>query len=215
MNSVNQSRRRKNALQRKRAYRHSRSIWYLKIILPITAIILLSWILLFSWLRIRSLSTVPTDFLQDNLGHMIMRKVVISDYDHNSIKYFLSAESAQSEIGNQNIFLKDFIFTMPTHGFGSIRIVAHSANLSPGRRILNIEQPFRVTIQDNTQENFKDASIDMEKSTVRSLYSGVVTNPSLVISAQSSKISLNDQIMVFSGRVSVKIKPAVLQRKDQ
>lgn len=193
------------------ARRHSRVIVFLRYAVPGTALALTALFLVLSYLDIRALTEPAFDTTATAVSGstITMQQPRLTGYNNQRRPYELIASRAEQDIGTpQKIDLNDLAARLQLEGDGWARLESNQGFFDNEGQTLKLRKDVSVTSNTGYRAQMNSADVDLEAGLVTSDEPVAVTFDAGDLHAERMEIRDGGDLVIFEGRVRMKIEPA-------
>ncbi len=191
-----------------RARRHTGMVRFLKLALPLGGVLALAIIAISYYISLAVLPDIDIDGASIEQGKLVMNNPTLAGTDGNGRPYNLSAERATQDAANPaRVSLINIKAKMPVSDSGFAQIAAASGIYDTAGKTLELGGTISVDMDDGITIRLQDASIDIEKGSLRTEKPVVVDTGRARVSAESLTVEDRGKKIVFENRVQMTLQP--------
>lgn len=191
-----------------RARRHSGMVRFLKLALPLGGALALAIIAIAYYVSLAVLPDLDIDGASIEQGKLVMNNPTLAGTDGNGRPYSLSAERATQDADNPaRVSLVSIKAKMPVSDSAFAHITAATGIYDTAGKTLELGGTIAVDMDDGMTIRLEDASIDIEKGSLRTEKPVVVDTGRARVSAESLTLEDRGKKIIFENRVRMTLQP--------
>lgn len=196
------------------AYRHSRAVRVMRVVLPLAAVLVVGAItatIVFDP-RVLLAAKVDADTVGISGSRIVMQRPRLTGYGANSNgkpnAYEVTAERAEQNMAKPNeIDLFELKAKMGMRDTGWAELLAESGHMNNASQVLDLFKAIQVTTDLGDRAKFTQAQVDFAKGEIASQQRVDIKFVRADLAADTMSLFENGQRAVFTGRVSMVLKP--------